>query len=279
MGRQLEEVCAIAGKRPVFVAGDIFHRHNPPPKLVNFAHRSLPERVYAVAGNHDLPNHNLEDIQDSGFATLVLNGRIHHLDVAEAIRTSRGAHIIASGFSWGEPVAPPTMSPEGRVLLCVAHAYIWKDTSTSFPGADKELHAGRYAEKLKGYHAAVFGDNHKPFRFTTVYGTEVINPGTFFRMNADEQYHAPQVGLLLRDGTIVVWYLQSCQEDKFSDGDAIEQVAVPVLGKSVQEFLQELRTVSAGKTDLPGAIQTLIAKFQGRPAVAAYLRTVCEGLL
>src|SRR5688572_18895632 len=46
-------------KIPVICAGDIFDRWNPPPELVNFALRFLPNGMICVPGQHDLPNHNI----------------------------------------------------------------------------------------------------------------------------------------------------------------------------------------------------------------------------
>ena len=74
--KQLEDT---AGNLPIFCAGDIFDRWNAPPELINFALRNLPDDMLCVPGQHDLPNHRLDEKHRSGYGVLSNAGKIEDL--------------------------------------------------------------------------------------------------------------------------------------------------------------------------------------------------------
>jgi DNA repair exonuclease SbcCD nuclease subunit len=63
----------------LIVAGDVFDYWKSSPELINFAIVHMPE-CYAVPGQHDLPNHNYNDLHKSAYWTLVEAKIIKHLD-------------------------------------------------------------------------------------------------------------------------------------------------------------------------------------------------------
>lgn len=70
MARTLDELAGIASHYyvPILCAGDVFDRWNSPPELINFAIKHLPP-MHCIPGQHDLPNHSLEDIRRSAYST------------------------------------------------------------------------------------------------------------------------------------------------------------------------------------------------------------------
>src|SRR5262245_60331644 len=56
-------------KVTVLYAGDIFDTWDSPAELINFALLYLP-RGYAIAGQHDLPHHQMSSIEKSALFTL-----------------------------------------------------------------------------------------------------------------------------------------------------------------------------------------------------------------
>src|SRR5688500_1062308 len=46
---------------PILCAGDIFDKWNAPPELIHFALEHLPDGMICVPGQHDLPNHRMEE--------------------------------------------------------------------------------------------------------------------------------------------------------------------------------------------------------------------------
>lgn len=57
-------------KCPVLDAGDIFSHWKPSPWLLSKAHAELPDNLYTIPGNHDLPEHSIKLYYKSGLAVL-----------------------------------------------------------------------------------------------------------------------------------------------------------------------------------------------------------------
>lgn len=192
MGRTLKQLKDLADLLdvPIICAGDVFDRWNSPPELVNFALRNLP-KMYAVPGQHDLPLHRMDLIHKSAFDTLVL------AKVIKVLRPEgtqfRGFH--AHGFGWGDVLKSPEQMGEG-ISLAVVHAFIWTE-DYGYPGVSDDSNLRQFKKKLRGYTAAVFGDNHKGFQ-----AGSILNCGTFFRRKSDEIDYHPSIGVLYESGKI-----------------------------------------------------------------------------
>ena len=215
---------------PIIVAGDIFDRWKPvssPPELVNFLLDTLPT-IYAVPGQHDLPDHSYPERHRSPYGTLVRAGKINDL-LPDAPRSI--GRLIVHGFPWGHSLRPWEHSPpDGYVTrLAVVHAYIWTAGHT-YPDAPADQAAEHYKPKLAGYDAAVFGDNHKGFML----GRRLINCGTFLKRKSDEKSYRPMIGVLWHD-TGTVWiephYLDT-SGDRWIEESSAESVELTALDAS-----------------------------------------------
>lgn len=209
-------------------------------------------RVYAVPGQHDLPHHRYQDIQRSAYWTLVEAGRVVDLPPGEEVMAGPdlSCGLILHGFPWGaklQPCDPVKRKPleVGRVLhLAVVHAYVWRD-GHCHPGVTAETHYLTRLKELQGFHAVLFGDNHRPFLFNTrlddVFGIPTLyNHGTFIRRRSDEQHLQPQVGILMSDGTVEVHRLDGSR-DRFADREVpAELAAVGVDTEELVEMMREL---------------------------------------
>lgn len=239
---------------PIIYAGDIFDRWNSSPEVINFAIDNLP-RGYSIYGNHDLPNHSPSELHRSAYAVLVkakvlcdIGGRL--------LLPDQGLHLFA--FPWGSELKPCGDEwRAGYVRLAVVHRYIWT-TGHSFPGATDATAIGTYRPLLSGYHAAVFGDNHKGFLAPagfvvggSVVGCNIINTGGFMRRKSDEADYRPMVGLLLDDGTIEPYYLDQSR-DVFEATTAVKQVET---SDEMTAFLQELAVVEQDSLDFREAVR------------------------
>ena len=81
MARPLEELRGLQENYdcPILCAGDVFnHWNNCPPELINWAIKHLP-KMYAIPGQHDLPQHRLDDVRKSAYWTMVEAGVIENL--------------------------------------------------------------------------------------------------------------------------------------------------------------------------------------------------------
>lgn len=212
---QLTEIANVNGS-PIICAGDVFDRWNSPPELINFAHKHMP-KMYAIPGQHDLPLHRYEDMEKSAYWTLVKMGNI--IDM-RAMKPKQIGRVIAHPFPWGTPVKPLTYMRDKVVHLAVIHAYCWMGQH-KYEGAGDEFAVPIWDKRLRGYNAAVFGDNHKGFlRKHDDVDIPIFNCGTFIRRRYDEQNYQPAVGILFSDGSIERYPLDT-GEDVILKRDAI----------------------------------------------------------
>jgi hypothetical protein len=241
MARTLEQLTILCEKHdcPLIIAGDIFDKWNAPAQLINFAMEYLPEKVYAIPGQHDMPYHEPTLLDRSAYRTLTKANRIWDLMGWPRILL-RANNLHLYGFEWQRPLSRP--DKEG-LPIAIIHAYIWTRGYT-YPGAEKNKHINEWWDRLDhfGYKVAFFGDNHKGFYFdqcrsTNQYGCTIMNCGTLMRRKIDEINYTPTVGLLHRGGYFTAHYLD-CSEDKFID---VEQAMSMVeRGIDLGDFVGEL---------------------------------------
>lgn len=205
MGRvldQLRNTQKAHGGCPIIVAGDIFHKWNSPAELINWAIANMPPDVFTIPGQHDLPFHNLHDIEKSAYWTLVAAGAIKHISESQYIGDAANK-LLAHPFAWGVEMELLAEHRKMPVLhLAVVHAYIHKGGSSKHVGASDEDHIDAYAERLKGFDVAVFGDNHYPFIEKTSTGCTVVNSGGMMLTSSDSKGGSPGFSLLFNDGTV-----------------------------------------------------------------------------
>jgi hypothetical protein len=218
MGRTTWQLQNLSDKyeAPLLYSGDIFHKWRVPPELINWAITHLP-KGYGIPGQHDMPYHDLMQIEKSAYETLVKSGVITCLfaNVAKPV-----GDMVLWGYPWQEMINdnnPKYWGKEnndGGKLLHVAliHAYCWK-RGKSHPGAQDEDHVSAWLDRLHNYDLAFFGDNHQPFR-----KGNIINCGGLFRRNIDERDHEPSAWLIWNTGEVTRRKLD-CSEDKFIQGD------------------------------------------------------------
>lgn len=272
---------------PLIVAGDIFHTWDNPAELVNFTIQRLSKagyKVYAICGQHDLPNHSYEDVVKSSYWTLVQANVVEDMEPGYAYtytpETSEATNPVTVRlwpFPWGTAPHHPekfdkdwdSESPNLHVAVC--HRYIWSDKNTSFPGAPEDRHVHAY--DLDPYHTAIFGDNHLGFTlqyrlkpkkaFDTRFGT-MFNCGGFMRRNIDQKDYQVSYGLLMSDGRVVRNGYRQADADKWTE-------------QSVLQILKEIATANSpvAKTE---AIQQFIEEagemlFDFRDVVWKYVQT------
>ena len=200
---------------PVIIAGDIFDVWKSPPELVNFVIRMFRGlTVYAIPGQHDLPNHVYEDMHRSSYGTLVEAGAIANVDRPDFMA---GDNLRIYPAAWGFNIWKCKEHQSSEVCLLAAHRYVWTNEKTCYPGAPNEANLAGLKKQLEGYDAALFGDNHKGFMAKSG-DCNVLNCGTFMPRKSDERNYEPQIGLLFDDGRIKTLAI-STKDDKWIDAD------------------------------------------------------------
>lgn len=256
---------------PVLCAGDIFDRWNPPPELIQFALKYLPDKMICVPGQHDLPNHSFQEIHRSAYGVLLEAGKIQCAATHRRTEVSSRSHLSIGnwniyGFAWGEEITP---HPIGgwRESLALCHQYVWT-VEASYPGAPEAAHLAQFAEPLKPYKVAVFGDNHKGFLKKLKTGTTVLNCGGFIRRKSDEIDYQPHVGILRIDGTVELHKLDTSKDQFRTPEEMASAVEVDMigfveelsrLGEHGLDFRESVRR-TADSMDLPGPVKEKVLK-------------------
>jgi DNA repair exonuclease SbcCD nuclease subunit len=253
-------------KAPLIIAGDISDKSGAPPHVIpaefaNFLIDTLPP-FYAIAGNHDLPNHLWDQRHRSLFGILVRAGVIVELEPGTA--TLIHHDLLVTGFPCGFDPHPADMRAPTQVA--VVHEYVWKK-GHSYPDAPVELHVSRYNDKLVGYDCAAFGDNHQGF-FTDPtdpkYPTQIFNCGTLMRRKTDERDYRPMVGLLKEDGNLYPHYLD-VSEDLWLE----ESLPSPEEPKDfdASRFVKSLQSLGVDSLDFREALKHEMERDQTREPV------------
>lgn len=256
---------------PVVIAGDIFDRWNPASELLGFAFKYLPKMVFAVPGQHDLPNHREEEMYRSGYGVLDIAERIHNL----SYYVERGNRFTLRGFGWGRNIEPlysdanKLETKEGKcVHIAVAHKFIWDNSSHAYPGVKDDSRVTAFRESLKGYDVAVFGDNHKGFSWKYKGGATVFNCGGFIRRKTDELDYTPRIAVVYSDGSVEPRLLDT-KGDRFKDPAKLaEELEIDMesfvkqleqLGEHGMNF-RDIVKRSIESEDIPEPVKALLLK-------------------
>ena len=243
-GRMLDQLRSIAEQEqaPILCAGDVFHRFNPPPALINFAIERLPP-MYAVPGQHDQQHHR-KSLEPTAFLTLVKTGVIKPIN--ELVSLDR---LVVHGWGWGESVQPVERNQwdEHSLHLALIHQYC-ATAATAHPGASKASRPSAMRAMLRGYDFAVFGDNHIPFE-TKVMDCQVYNCGCFLRRSKNERVNHTSVGVIKEDGTIERRELD-CSQDLWADDELDDTPSLDFSG-----FVTELDSISRESLDYTHALR------------------------
>ena len=238
---------------PVFCAGDIFDKWDSSAELINWAVDNLPDKIYAIPGQHDMPEHNLDLMDKSAYTTLCK---------AEKIKTFKKQHTYTSvilntyGFPFGKEIKSAKKETYSNIInMAVAHQYVWygnnKHNKTTAEQCVGNLSLDKNG-RVKGYDVIVFGDNHKGF-ITKVGKTTIFNCGSLMRRKSDEDDYKPMIGLLYNDGRVLPCYLD-ISKDKYLESvkglDENEEADFDMsafaneltkLGKSALDFTEAMK--------------------------------------
>ncbi|MDA3790527.1 MAG: metallophosphoesterase family protein [Desulfobacula sp.] len=159
----------------ILKAGDVFEYWKASPELINMCLASFPDELWSIAGQHDLPQHNMELIRKSAFDTLARAGALN---------------FLGDQCSWNKYDSHPKyIEIKGR-KVAIAHMLVYKG-EPPFPGCT----APEVSKVFKMFPEAdliLTGDNHKTF-WARKGKQLLINPGSLTRHKADQADHKPCV--------------------------------------------------------------------------------------
>lgn len=259
MARPLNEIGKLSRHYdcPILIAGDLFDRWNPRPPLINFALATMPRRVYAIPGNHDLPYHDPGMLGQSAYWTLVAAGRINNLE--PGVIHNLNSDLTVYGFPFGTNTAARWGKRRG-VSVALVHAFVWRGIAGDAAACYVPPNSTVNDFKLRGYDVAAFGDNHQHFTASHKYGAAVINCGAAIRRTTAERDYTPAVGLITKSGEIIPRPLESAAADKWIDTD--EPARPDVADESAagaERFAAELRNLQTDSLDFVAAVRLRLA--------------------
>lgn len=172
---------------PIYDAGDLFDRWKPSPYLLHMAIENLP-RLKTVAGNHDLPNGNVQLLNKSGIGVLASAGTV---EVGTRTYREEGYTVHMVNFGEESLISELELSKSPVKNVLVLHTTCWQG-ELPYPGADREGggEAKRLLKKYSDFDLIVTGHNHQSF-VERCRGRILINPGSMMKMTVDQIDHKP----------------------------------------------------------------------------------------
>lgn len=160
--------------------GDLFHSWKASPWLLAWAYLNLPTPMVTIAGNHDLPQHSIDQYHRSALHALetVMEGRLTVL------------------------MDNPSEYRIGERKILILHQLIWPESQRSLRNMVGGLTARDVLEKYPGYDLILTGDNHTPF-IEEKDGCILVNPGSTMRSTADQEDHRPRCYLYYAESNTV----------------------------------------------------------------------------
>lgn len=190
---------------PLLIAGDIFDKWTVPSELIHLVIRwfkSVKKGVYAIPGQHDLPNHEYNQRHRSAYGVLEVAEAIHSLAPTARTNIELPASFELYGYPWG--FLPDWQEGKSNRVLRIAlcHHYIWNyhDNTSKHKEASVNDSTVKMSDAFAAFDMAIFGDNHIPFR--TVDGasrTTFVNCGKFITRKSDEVKHPPCFYIIQND--------------------------------------------------------------------------------
>lgn len=260
---------------PLAICGDLFDRWDARPEVVNWLMGQLPrkQKVYAVPGNHDLPNHDIQQTDRTAFGTLYRTKRIGWLG-QEPDEFSPGRWLV--GFGQGQSLGPPHAFPadEAAMTVAIVHDYCW-DTGHSFPDAPKDKHWSSHLKAADGNYSVIcFGDNHKGF-VVQDNSRCIVNCGGLLIRNSDEVERRPFVTLVHANGMVSQHFLDT-SEDVYEDKDVKELVNYGIDEETANEMIAAAKGLGALFVDFKQVVFNLAKSKSTRTVVIDFLKRLME---
>lgn len=258
--RVLDEINDLAEdyECPIFAAGDIFDKPIVSTELCNWAIEALPQ-MYAIPGQHDLPDHRYEDIHKTGFRNLVNANVIEEIEYN--VNPTSNSKIMIYGFPFDKKIEICQTTWYEHLTIALVHDYVWIPNH-SFPNAPEEAKlTGKKEdyidEKWFGYDVVVFGDNHKGFS-VGMGKTTVFNCGTLMRRKSDEINYKPRLGLLTKKGKIIPYYLDTSQDKYIEPSEAKKKEEIEEENPNMSKFFKELEKLGKSALDFVQSMKNFL---------------------
>jgi len=223
----------------VIVIGDIFHSTNETTNevigLVQEVALHLErfgKSLYILAGNHDLPQHNLDNINRSAFQILLNSKNINHLDQLDIWRSDECNKMKISASNFG---AADILNTEivFKHILCFPE-------NERIPPNDKIVKPSELFAQFENAKYIFTGDYHRQFVYTKGKKKKLINPGCLLRQAADMMDYEPSVTLIsFEDGELEYQILQIPDDERMVTDEYLEKEEMR--NSRIEAFIERIK--------------------------------------
>lgn len=281
--RAWDEICSEADEMdvPILIAGDLFDHWKAPPSVITFAMKMFEgTQIYAVPGQHDLPNHSLEEMNRSAYGTLVEAQVIEDLSKRAVTHlidpmNEESGRIRILGFPWGREIheleGREDYQNDNTIYVCLAHKFVWQ--GSDYGWAPNESHFSEVMKSLRGYDVAVFGDNHGSF-LVERNGLTIFNCGSMMARRSDERNYVPKFGILMSDGRVVRQGMDTSKDEWLEPDQVIEQIADEF---NVGGLADELESLGVDSLDFAAVLEQEMRKRETSDSVRQLVKEVLDG--
>lgn len=177
------EIVTIANNKkcPLVIVGDLFDSPNCPARIISMAIEELSKVKYTVhflAGNHDLPYHSIENLENSSIGIFSSLSKEHNKIV-------HGMNDFGQWIDFNDKI-----KGDDYKLLFI-HRLVFQNAKSLPPN----VQASTAQDLLEEFDKAdwIFtGDNHTSFVYKKGQ-RQLINPGSIYRGSSDQKTYKPSV--------------------------------------------------------------------------------------
>jgi DNA repair exonuclease SbcCD nuclease subunit len=224
------------GAEGVICIGDIFHSTNETTnEIINMVQEFAIElqhiggTFYILAGNHDLPQHNLDNISRSAFQILL--NSINILEIIQLCHTINVGYISAANFGGEDDINADVIF---KHILCFPE-------NAKLPPSDKIVKPSELFEQFTNAKYIFTGDYHRQFIFENKKKKQMLlNPGCLIRQAADMIDYDPSVLLVeFNDGELKYKSLPITDDEKMITDEYIENEVMR--NNRIEAFIERIK--------------------------------------
>lgn len=258
---------------PVLCAGDIFDDgEKATPELINFALACLPDNFYSIAGQHDMPNHNIGEVfSRSAFGTLIETNKI------SLVPNDSLKEMDVFGYDFGMTINLNTNYKIPLLSIALSHQYIWSAPKNKYKTASEENRISQFNKKenfiknkLFGYDIIIFGDNHIGFK-AHLKDTTIINCGSLMRRHKDQIDYKPKAWLIYSNGEVEPHYLD-ISKDKYLEPEELEKKEKKQQEFNMEDMAKRLKELGASAFEFKNFIEDFFQKNKTNPIVKEIIK-------
>jgi len=258
------------------VAGDFFHKAKPPLKLIKWVVDKLIDFDVVpiiIPGQHDLPYHSIEYLNESGIGLLAAIGLV------DVVTSWDGPYKIGKTVIIGHHFGDSPDSSEhfcetykndfdrDDVLMLVWHHLVIKKGEELWPG-QKAVVAGKLLREHPEFKFIITGDNHRTFIESFYKHRKLINCGSMMRMTIDQKDHTPSVFGIV-DNEHIVEYKLPIESDVFDLDFGVKHVQ---LDERIHSFISHLMADYEVSISYEKNLEQLFSTKKISPAVKEIIR-------